>query len=144
MHSLVCPHRVSYVQCRDCNCNAICIHGYIRDMCEVCLYSELCVHNRKKQRCTLCQKTGLKQCHVFYTICSALEKALPLPMSKLIPKNERWNTTQEHIASLSRDSKTMNSPRSLSNPVRISHSFKKRMVTTAMFVSFKRSNFGRP
>ena len=47
MHSLICPHRVSYVQCRDCNCNAICIHGYIRDMCEVCVYSELCAHIRK-------------------------------------------------------------------------------------------------
>ena len=98
----MCPHGIDIVQCKVCNGHLICVHGDIRDMCEVCVYSEICEHNRKKQRCTLCRKSGLKQCHVYYTICSALEKVLPLPVSKLIPKNERWNIIQGRIASLSR------------------------------------------
>ena len=94
---MLCPHGFGYVHCTICNGGPICIHGDIKELCESCKYLEICEHNRRKMRCTLCRKSELKQCHVYYTVCSALEKVLPPPVSRLIPKNERWNTIQEHI-----------------------------------------------
>ena len=88
-----CPHGVWIVQCKTCNSGPMCIHGDIKDICKTC--------NERK--------SGLKQSPLYYKVCSALEKTLPHPLSKLIPKNERWNTTQEHIHSLSKGSRTVNS-----------------------------------
>src|SRR5210317_245592 len=100
MWSGLCPHRSMYIQCRVCNGGSICVHGNIKELCDVCSYFEICKRERRKM---WFRKNSLKQCHVYYTICSALEKALPHPVSKLIPKNERWNTIQEHIRNLSKE-----------------------------------------
>ena len=88
-----CPHDVWIIECKTCNSGPICIHGDIKDMCKNC--NEI--------------KSDLKQSLLYNKVCSALEKTLPHPLSKLIPKNERQNTTQGHIHSLSKGSRIVNS-----------------------------------
>ena len=108
-----CPHGLNLIRCTVCNGGPICIHGDLRELCNTCGYFEICEHNRRKVRCHVCRKSGLKQSPLYYKVCSVLEKvsrhALPHQLSKLIPKNERWNTIQEHIHSLSKGSRTVNS-----------------------------------
>ena len=83
-----CPHGVWIVKCKICNGGPMCIHGDIKDICKTC-------DERKS--------------NVYSKVCSVLKKTLPPLLSKLIPKNERWNITQEHIRNLSKGSRTVNS-----------------------------------
>ena len=109
-----CPHGIWRVQCKECNGGGVCIHGDLREICDMCLYSELCEHNKRKLGCHVCRKSSLKQRSLYHTVCSALEKTLPHdlppPLSRLIPKKEKLNIIQEHIANLSKVSKSANSP----------------------------------
>src|SRR6056300_214717 len=102
MISYTCPHGFWNVQCRDCNSGGLCVHGNLRELCDTCTIYEICDHNRRKMRCSFCRKSQLKQCHVYYKVCSALANTLPPQLSKLMPKNERLNTTQGRIHNLSK------------------------------------------
>ena len=132
MPSLDCPHGVWHVQCKECNGGGICVHGNLRDLCETCENFEICVHDKRKVRCSLCRKSGLKHSTLYYKVCSALGKSLPPQLSRLLPRNERWNTIQERIHNLYKDWRIKSFQLLSFAQTRISQRFKKRMATTEM------------